>query len=345
MSLFEELSRKACRLGVPLSVQLDLTWRCNEHCVHCYLDHKDCGELSTAEVKGLLEQLEQAKVFELLISGGEPLLRPDLFEILEYARALLFNVKLKTNAVLIGEQEAARFAELNLEQVQISIYSHRPEIHDAITRLPGSLESSLAATRLLKKQDVRVAFTNILMKQNLSDYQGVRELARNLGVECRFDPTVTPKLDGDRTPLDLRVSSEELKDIFHKQDLVGDVDEFCRPPLPVDSSVLEDYPCSAGHTACYVSPCGDVFPCIQFPLLSGNIRRQNFSDIWKDSPQLAEVRAVRARDLPVCSACVHVAGCERCPGLAYIEGDLRGISPLDCEKVNVRTGIPPGTRR
>ena len=108
MSLLEEMNRKATAQGIPLSAHLDITWRCNERCVHCYLDHDGKDEMSTAEIKDVIRQLADCGTFFLSISGGEPLLRRDCFEILEYARELRFNVKLKTNAVMIGAKEAAR---------------------------------------------------------------------------------------------------------------------------------------------------------------------------------------------------------------------------------------------
>src|SRR5882762_2075973 len=111
-ALMQEMSAKALELGVPLSVQVDLTYRCNERCVHCYLDHDDHGEMSTSEVKNLLDELASAGVLFLTLSGGEILLRKDFFQILEYARELLFGVTLKTNAMLIGEKEAKRIREL-----------------------------------------------------------------------------------------------------------------------------------------------------------------------------------------------------------------------------------------
>ena len=103
MSLMEEMNDKALSLGVPLSAHLDVTYRCNERCQHCYLDHDDQGEMTTAEIKDILDQLAEAGVFFLTLSGGESLMRRDCFEIIEYARSLMFNVKLKTNAVLIRE--------------------------------------------------------------------------------------------------------------------------------------------------------------------------------------------------------------------------------------------------
>ncbi len=326
--------------GVPLSVQFDLTYRCNERCVHCYLDHDDHGEMTAAEIKRVLDQLAEAGVFFLCFSGGEVFMRRDFFELLEYARSLQFCVKVKTNAFLIRGQEADRLRALSVESVQVSIYSHRPEVHDAITKLPGSLERSIAGIRLLRERGIKVVVANVLMRQNLADYLGVVSLARELGAEFTVDPTITPMMDGDRSILGMGIGTEELRRIFRTPELVGDVQEACAPPPAVDSDTLDGLPCSAGHTFCYISPYGDVFPCVQFPLPTGNVRRQSFQEIWNHSPQMNEVRAIRGRDLPTCSSCAHLGTCTRCPGLAYLEGNMRGPSTQDCEKSYARTGIP-----
>jgi radical SAM protein with 4Fe4S-binding SPASM domain len=339
-SLVQEMSQRALALGVPLGVHLDLTYRCNERCVHCYLDHDDHGELTTAEIKDILDQLAEAGTFFLTLSGGEVLMRRDFFEILEHARRRLFNVRIKTNGVMIRDFEAQRMRELGVEQIQISIYSHRAELHDAITKLPGSLKRSLEAIRFLKSQGLKVTIANVLMNVNAADQGGVQQLAVDLDVAYALDPTITPKIDGDPSLLSFRISSAELATVFHNPSLVGNVEEFCAPPLPPGEDIMEGLPCSAGHTACYITPYGDVYPCVQFPLPSGNLRRSRFIDIWKGSPELNEVRSIRAKDLPVCSTCSHVGTCSRCPGLAYMEGNMRGPSVADCEKSYVRTGVP-----
>jgi len=340
MTLMQEMNRKALELGVPLSAHIDLTFRCNERCIHCYLDHEDYGEMDTAEIKDVLDQLAEAGTFFLTLSGGEILLRKDFFEILEYARALLFGVTLKTNAILIGEKEAKRIRDLDVEKVQISIYSHRPEVHDAITKVRGSLKRSVDAIRFLKFMGLKVTIANVLMRQNMHDHAGVKSLAEDLGAEFTIDPTITPMMNGDRSILELNIPRSKLHEVFHNESLVGDLEEFCAPPPPVDDSIMDGLPCSAGHTACYISPYGDVYPCVQFPLPSGNVREEKFLDIWRYSRQLNEVRSIRARDLPTCSGCAHVGTCTRCPGLAYMEGNMRGPSTADCEKSFARTGIP-----
>jgi AdoMet-dependent heme synthase len=339
MNLMQEMTTKAMRLNVPLGVQIDLTYRCNERCVHCYLDHDDHGEMTTEEIKHLLDEMAEAGVFLLTLSGGEIFLRRDFFEILEYARQLMFCIKLKTNAVLIREAEAKRLKELAVESIQISIYSHRPEIHDGITLVPGSLKRSLDAARFLKAHGIKVVLANVLMAQNMADYPAVRALAEELGAECTLDPTVTPMMDGNRSPLGLGVDHNALREVFRDPALVGNVDEYCAVPAQ-DGSELESLPCSAGHTSCYVSPYGDVYPCVQFPLPTGNVRQERFVDIWRHSDKMNEVRSIRLKHLSTCTQCTHAGSCSRCPGLAYMEGNMRGPSSQDCEKSFARTGIP-----
>jgi radical SAM protein with 4Fe4S-binding SPASM domain len=340
MSLMSEMGQKAFNLGVPISVHLDVTYRCNERCVHCYLDHDDHGEMTTTEIKGVLDQLAEAGVFFLTLSGGEVFMRRDFFDILEHARRLLFNVKIKTNAVMIGEREAQRIRALAVDTIQVSVYSHRPEVHDAITKLPHSFERTMKSICFLRDQGLKVTIANVLMTVNLSDQYQLQKLATEIGVNYTVDPTITPMMDGDMGVLSLRIPGEELTEVFRNPALVPNMEEFCSPPAPTTDEDLEGYSCSAGHSFCYISPYGDVFPCVQFPLPSGNVRQQKFLDIWNGSPQLNEVRSIQAKHLTVCSSCAHVGTCSRCPGLAYMEGNMRGPSTADCEKSFYRTGVP-----
>jgi len=119
-------------------------------------------------------------------------------------------------------------------------------------------------------------------------------------------------------------------------------DEFCAVADPADQRSLSALPGSAGHTSCYLSPHGDVFPCVQFPLPTGNGRKQRFIDLWRHS--LNEVRSIRFKDLTTCTSGSHVGRCTRCPGLAYMEGNMRGPASQDCEKSFARTGPPSANR-
>jgi radical SAM protein with 4Fe4S-binding SPASM domain len=328
----------------PLNVHFDLTYRCNEKCVHCYLDHEDHGEMTTAEVCGVLDQLAAAGSLFLTFSGGEIFLRKDLFAILEHARGLHFDLSLKTNALLITQARAARLRLLGVRRVQISIYSDDASVHDTITLVPGSFERTLAAIPLLKEQGIAVKIVCPLMRQNLRTYRGVMALSERLGVPYAFDMTITPMIDGNLGILQHRVAGTELLPVLRDSALQKRQPEpgaACSSSDPIlgivtssgtGSNAYEDVPCSAGHNSCYVSPYGDVYPCVQLPLQAGNLRRQRFDDIWLKSKELERVRAARESALPVCSVCPIREHCERCPGLAFLEGgDLLGAYERACE--------------
>jgi radical SAM protein with 4Fe4S-binding SPASM domain len=344
----DRLIARTVRKHRPLSVHFDLTYRCNERCVHCYLDHENHGELTTGECLAVLEEIAKAGTLFLTFSGGEIFLRPDLFEILAAARRLHFDVSLKTNALLVTRERAARLRELGVRRVQISVYSEEPTVHDAVTKVKGSLERTLAAIPLLLEQGLQVKLACPLMKENLMAYRGVMALAENLGVPYVLDLTITPMMDGSDGPLAHRVSTAELLPVLQDPALHGcdpqpvsqaaGTDETWSPSFSsavtsgIDSSAYDDLPCSAGHNSCYISPYGDVFPCVQLPQAAGNLRRERFADIWYYAPQLEQLRAVRESQLPVCSRCEIRAYCERCPGLAWMEGgDLLGAYERACQ--------------
>jgi radical SAM protein with 4Fe4S-binding SPASM domain len=339
VSLMDEVASRALSLGIPFSLHLDVTYRCNERCVHCYLDHDDHGEMTTQEIKRVLDQAASAGTLILTLSGGEPFLRKDFFDILAYARSLMFSVKIKTNGLLIGAEQARHLRELHISEVQISIYSHRAEVHDGITKVRGSLKRSLNAIRFLRSQGLTTVIACPLMRANINDYAEVQVLAAELGVAFTMDPTITPKIDGDHSIVQHRLGRPEIEQVFQDPTLVGNVHEFCKPAGTITEDLLQSVPCSAGHTSVYVSPYGEVFPCVQFPVNCGNVRQQALNEIWYESEQMNTIRNIRVKDLHTCSGCDHLPGCTRCPGLAYMEGDMRGPSSADCEKSLIKADL------
>ncbi|MBZ5701970.1 MAG: radical SAM protein [Acidobacteriia bacterium] len=349
-SVMDRVASRAARKHHPLNAHFDLTYRCNERCVHCYLDHEDHGELTTAEILRVLEELAAAGILTLTFSGGEIFLRPDFFEILAAARRLHFDISLKTNALLISAEHAARLRESGVRSIQISVYSDEPAVHDAITKIPGSHERTLAAVPLLVAQGLKVKLACPLMPQNLLAYRGVMALAEKLGASYSFDPTITPMMDGSGGPLIHRVSTAALLPVLQDPVLsacyprpAAQTDAAMPSGKPVPSltsavssgfefAAYEDIPCSAGHNSVYISPYGDVLPCVQLPVPAGNLRRQRFRDIWYHAESLEQLRAVRDSQLPVCGSCEIRSYCERCPGLALMEGgDVLGAYERACE--------------
>ena len=345
--VMDRVVRRSMTASVPLGVHFDITYRCNERCVHCYLDHEDYGELRTSEIKNILTQLAAAGTLMLTFSGGEIFLRKDFFELLEFARALRFDITLKSNALMITAARAARLRELGVRQVQVSVYSAEPDVHDAITKVRGSFARSLEAIRFLKAQGVRVKIACPLMKQNVAGLRQLRMLADELGVPYVIDMTITPKLDGDTSVLAMRNSAEELISVMQDATLRGktlpDGADFALGSAVSSGMEIDPYeniPCSAGHNTCYISPYGEVYPCVQMPIPAGNLRAESFENIWRRSPQFERVRAIRENHLAVCANCSLRNYCERCPGLAHMEGgDLLGAYERACELAEMKARI------
>ncbi len=331
--LTEWLFQKSVALRIPLSVHIDLTMRCNERCIHCYRVIEQRPELTTEELKALLDDVARAGTLYLTFSGGEVFLRKDLFELVEHARRRHFDLRLKSNALLITPEKAARLRTLGVRQVDISIYSADPAVHDWVTKIPGSLERSLQGAVLLRDAGVTVKLNCPLMKQNVGQYKDIRALAERLGLRCGFDPMITSKNDGDRSPIALRISPKELRTVLQDPTL----NPSCGTPATASApdgarSDLDEVPCGAAHNACYISAYGDVMPCVAMPIACGNVRDEPFAEIWHRSPDMLRVRSIRIRDLHTCSSCAASPFCSRCPGQALVEtGDLYGPSPANCE--------------
>ncbi len=336
--LVEWLFQKSVALRIPLSVHIDLTMRCNERCIHCYRVIERRPELTTEELKALLDDVARAGTLYLTFSGGEVFLRKDLFELIEHARRLHFDMRLKSNALLITQEKAARLRALGVRQVDISIYSTDPAIHDWVTKVPGSLERSLEGAALLRDAGITVKLNCPLMKQNVAQSKEIPALAERLGVLWGIDPMITAKNDGDTSPVKLRITQKELRQVL--QDPVLNPNRG--KPAPVQSGPgwvrpdLDDIPCGASHNACYISAYGDVMPCVAMPIACGNVRDEPFEEIWHRSPEMLRVRSIRIRDLRTYSTCAASPFCTRCPGQALVEnGDLYGPSTANCEQTLV----------
>ena len=329
-ALSDQVVDRSVAAAIPLSVHVDLTMRCNERCVHCYRVVESRPELTGDEVRALLAELAEAGTLYLTFSGGEIFLRGDVLDLIADAKRLRFDVRLKTNALRITGERARRLRELGVRQVDVSIYSVDPDVHDAVTKIPGSLTRSLAAIERLLALGVRVKINCPLMRSNIGGYREVRALADRLGVPCGFDPMISARNDGDTAPVLLRGSAAPISSACSATP--RSIPSRCRRRRPRSAPDLDEPLCGAGHNACYVSAYGDVTPCVALPVVCGNIRQTPFAEIWSDSHDMRRVRSIRVRDLHTCSGCTASAFCTRCPGQALVEdGDLYGPSSAACE--------------
>jgi MoaA/NifB/PqqE/SkfB family radical SAM enzyme len=328
-TLVDRMIDRSMARAVPLSMQIDLTMRCNETCGHCYRVVEERAELTTDEVRALLDDLARAGTLYVTFSGGEVFLRRDLFDVIAHARRRHFDVRLKSNAVLVTRAHAERLRALGVRQVDVSVYGADPAVHDAVTRVPGSLARTLEGVGHLRDVGVRVRLNCPLMGVNASGFREVRALARSLGVPCGFDPMITARNDGASGPVRYRIGAPALRTFLADPEVAAE-----RPTCaaPGERDDLDEPPCGAGHSSGHVSAYGDVTPCVAMPVVCGNIRTAPFAEIWTRSPAMARVRRVRVRDLDTCRTCPTAVHCTRCPGQALVEdGSLLGPSRAACE--------------
>jgi len=201
--------------------------------------------------------------------------------------------------------------------VEVSIYSARPEVHDRVTRIPGSHARSLRALRLLKERGVIILIKSPLMSLNSEEYCGIAALAEELGAGCMLDTQLIPRKDRDPTPVKLSLNRDQLRAVFSDPLLAA---QFAQPAkcLPQPGEEI----CATARRTCMISPYGDVFPCLVFPVPAGNLREQSFREIWTGSPLLRDLRTKTVDDL---RGGAKPAPGFRCSALALIEdGDFLG---------------------
>lgn len=324
---------------IPLEVLFEVTHRCNLPCTHCYLpDHADHGELSFEEVCGVLDQLAQAGTVFVTFTGGEVLARTDFLEILDATAARGFVPKVLSNATLITDEIADRFARAGVLEVSVSVYSADPEIHDRVTEMPGSHGRTMAGIARLRARGVHVVMKAPLLTLNGALARDLHDMATMQNLPCKYDVTALPKTNGDPGPLQLQLRHDALVDLmsspaFRDSLLRGSGDD--EGPTP----------CSAGRSYCAIGPTGDLVPCIRLPVVVGNLRERAFRDLWSGDPFLARLRALTPEDLHECTACEVKSACTRCPGNAYHRGrDIDGCDLSAKQVAKARVAARAGLR-
>ena len=339
---YDRFVEAAARQYTPLNVLLELTHRCHLNCVHCYLeDNHDwrakTQELTTAEFCQVIDQLVEAGCLFLTLSGGEIFLRDDTMVIARYARSKGLALRLYTSGTLMPAERVEEIFQLHPLSVEFSIYSaDNPALHDSIIQIPGSHQKTLEAIRLLARTGIPIVIKTPLMREIFSEYPKIVQLAEELGVFYKLDPTVSPKNDGNLSPCHHRLTQEQLFTLFSDETLPS-APEIQALPFGQGPRNPNDEVCDLGKTGCAISPLGDVYPTLGFPWAAGNVREQTFRSIWEHAPLFKRLREVQVKDLSDCSGCEKFSYCDRCCMWALMdEGDFFGGSLWACEMASAK---------
>ena len=294
------------------SATIELTYRCNESCRHCYVSDPGGKELDKAQVMRVLDELREMGVMTVTFTGGEIFVRKDIFEILEHAYQKGLVIELFTNGTLLDSDKILRLKAIWPRNISFSVYSHIDERHDGITKVPGSLQRTLKAIEKCRLVGIPVKIKMPVFEETKDDIEGVIELARKLGAAVGIGDDIIPKKDGDTSPLKMRVSREThiaVSAVIGEN--LGNPDSSKNDP--------EGRICGAGVKMISINPYGKVFPCVSFPLCIGDVTEQSLKDIWENSPELNQWRLLNhSRNRKECLNCSSFEKCGFCPGEAYM---------------------------
>ena len=294
-ALFGELLRIRTfgTLGLRL-VEISLTDRCQCGCPHCYAeenaDHLKEKELSTDQVKSLLREAKDLGATEIIFTGGEPLLRSDLLELVDFTHRSRMVVRLITNGILLSEELVMDLKKAGLNWCSISIDSPDPETHDIFRRYPGSFNNAMEGFRLLKQHRIPCSIITVARKEliHTGDLEKIVDLGKQIGatlVRINF-------------PVPIGRFREQLEQVLDYSEREK-VRELLKSGFVSMESPSEETRCTAAVTKINIRPNGDVAPCVFIPLTIGNIRESSLADIWKVMKNYIKIYATKGQ-CPMC---------------------------------------------
>ena len=333
-------------LDAPICLTWELTYACNLSCVHCLSSsgRRDPRELSTAECKAVIDELEAMQVFYVNIGGGEPTVRPDFWELLDYASEHHVGVKFSTNGVKITPEVARRLAENDYLDIQISLDGATAEVNDAVRGI-GSYDTAIRAMGNL----AAAGFSNfkisvVVTRHNVSQLDAFAELADSYGAQLRLT-RLRPSGRGADVWDELHVTAGQQRVLYdwllaHGENVLTG-DSFFH--LAGYGEALPGLNlCGAGRVVCLIDPIGDVYACpfaIHDNFLAGNVRGPGgFAVVWRESELFADLR--RPQTGGACTKCSAFDACRGgCMAAKFFTGlPLDGPDP-ECVKGHGETGL------
>jgi mycofactocin radical SAM maturase len=326
-------------LDAPICLTWELTYACNLSCVHCLSSsgRRDPRELSTAECRAVIDELERMQVFYVNIGGGEPTVRPDFWELTDYATAHHVGVKFSTNGVKITPERARQLAASDYVDVQISLDGATAEVNDAV-RGPGSYATALRAMEHLAAAGFRgFKISVVITRQNMGQLDEFKAIADRFGAQLRLT-RLRPSGRGADVWDELHPTAAQQRQLYDwlvargEQVLTGD--SFFHlaaygDPLPGLNL------CGAGRVVCLIDPVGDVYACpfaIHDSFLAGSVREPGgFAAVWRESELFTDLR--RPQTGGACQSCSAYDSCRGgCMAAKFFTGlPLDGPDP-ECVK-------------
>lgn len=327
----------------------ELTQRCNLRCVHCRASVSPFplpGELTEEEIKKVIDDLTVFGRPILVLTGGEPLYRSDIFDIIDYGVKMNFPVALATNGTLIDEIMADKIVSSGVRRVSISIDGASSITHDGFRGIAGSFQDTMKGFYNLKKLGMSIQFNTTITRHNFREIPDILNMAVNLGADALHIFLLVPVGCGVELSKEQQITPDEYENILN-----WFYEESESSPIQLKATCAPHYfrimaqrgkdivkrghgmsamtrGCLAGRGILFISSMGDVRPCGYLPVSAGNIRNKKIEEIWDNGEIFRELRNLdnlRGK----CRVCEFKHICMGCRARAYGEsGDYMGEEPF-----------------
>ncbi len=336
-------------LSAPVGVACMVTYNCNQQCLHCYTESpvKSPNELKTEEWERIIDELSLLKVFYVIFAGGEPLLHPDIVELVKYAHERNVPPAVATNALLLSEDMISELNAAGVRGILISLDGATAEVHDSFRRSKGSFKKTITALKILLEKKMDAVVLTTITRVNAHQITDLMRYADILGLR-RLSLVKLRKSGRAISNYGLQLSPphyvELLRKIYEKEKELEKT-SILYPDLPAafyERSIgLDSYEelkaqgrielCGAGIVGCVISPSGEVRPCDASGNISvGNIRESSLHSIWSTSSLFKRLRELKKEEISPCNKCLLrktcLMGCRALP--SQVSADINSPDPL-----------------
>jgi radical SAM protein with 4Fe4S-binding SPASM domain len=342
LSVKERVGRKR----VPLAGTIDLTHRCNNRCRHCYnnLPVSDpkalASELSTNDIRRILDEIAAAGCVWLLMTGGEILLRPDFLNLYRHAKKNGLLVTLFTNGTLVTPKLAEALVQSRPFAIEVTLYGSTAETYERVSGVSGSFRLCMEGVRILMDHGLPLKLKSTLCALNAHEIREIKRFAEEeLGLPFRFDALLNARCDGSLRPLDVRLSPEEVValDLADAERIRALRDLAHRTPAasPLPTGVAPLYVCGGGAHSFAIDPYGRLRACALSAGDGFDLKSDRFAAGW--DYYLSRVRELKIISENKCTRCGLRSLCGMCPANGELEcGDPRQPVDFLCHVAHLR---------
>jgi len=338
----DAIHQKGLTRNIPLNVSFELTYRCNLKCRHCYaVPDQTQKELTTKEIYHLLDEITDAGALWLLITGGDPLIRPDFLDIYTYARKNGLIITLFTNGTLLTPAIADHLAEYPPFRVEITLNGITEKTYENISGEAGSLNACLRGIKLLMERKIPLMVKTMAFNLNYHELDKIRQFIESLGMKFVFDPMITARYNGDKTPLLSRLSPKEIISLDRTYDERQKEwrrlwEQYGRDSRSTKNTLFE---CGAGRGSVDIDPYGVLRICSFARGLGYDLRSGSFQDAWQNYVPTSRNQP-RTRTDTKCVTCDAAIFCDQCPAWSFLEyGDYETPVEFLCSVAQQRGQI------